>query len=179
MAVVTTDIAKKIAPDKPYPQTVRALAEKWEPIFGLPSGWVISHCYVESSNRPGVYNPRGNAYGLMQIKPGTATDILRWIKAAGLSKDPRVKEVLTKAYTGQPSDLFNPEFNIMLGAFYLGYIKKKCEETFGDGSHEVVAASYNQGPGAVRKAKREGYYPNKEMSHYIAKIEEAKEKGYA
>ena len=61
-------------------------------------------------------------------------------------------------------------------------IKKKLEEQFGEleNEQEVVAAAYNQGPGAVRKALRSGTFkPTKEMNVYISKIEDAKDKGYA
>ena len=61
------------------------------------------------------------------------------------------------------------------GAYYLARIKK----SFDTEDHDLVAAAYNHGPGAVRKAIREGYYPNTPMQHYIAKIADAKEKGYA
>lgn len=175
---ITPEITKRLS-DKPYPETVRALAEKWGPIFGVEPGWVIAHAYVESSNRPLVHNPRGNAWGLMQLKPGTAEDAVRWMKAAGLAKDPRVKKVLMSSWRGQGEDLYNPELNLMLGTFYLGYIKRRFEDQFGRGDHEVVAAAYNQGPGAVRKALRSGeFQPTSEMQHYISKIADAKAEGY-
>lgn len=171
---MTTRLAKR-----PYPETVRALAEKWGPAFGVEPGWVISHAYVESSNVPLVMNPRGNAWGLMQLKPGTASDIVMWMKAAGVTKDPKVKKVLATCWREQGEDLYNPELNIMLGTFYLGYIKRAFEKNFGRGDHEIVAAAYNQGPGAVRKALRSGeFVPTAEMKHYISKIEEAKSEGY-
>ena len=180
MATITPDVAKKIAPNRPYPETVRALAEKWGPVFGVDPSWVISHAYVESSNRPGVYNPRGNAWGLMQLKPGTAADVVRWLKAAGLRKDPQVAKVLKTCWHGDGEDLLNPELNLMFGTFYLSHIKRQFEQMFGRGDHEVVAAAYNQGPGAVRKLLRKGdFEPTEPMQHYLAKIEEAKEKGFA
>lgn len=181
MSTITPEVAKKIS-DRPYPETVKALAEKWGPIFGIPPGWIRSHAFVESSNRPLAYNERGNAYGLMQLKPGTAEDAVRWLKAAGLSKDPRVKEVLKKSWRGQPEDLLNPEVNAMLGGFYLGYIAKMFNTT----DHDLVAAAYNQGPGSVRKAlksaeKRGLEGPDYTAAHkeYIAKIQSAEQQGYA
>ena len=175
---ITPEMTKRLS-DRPYPETVRALAEKWGPVFGVEPGWVISHAYVESSNRPLVFNPRGNAWGLMQLKPGTAADVVRWMKASGASKDPRVKAVLTACWRGQGEDLWNPELNLMLGTFYLGFIKRKLEKDFGRGDHEIVAAAYNQGPGAVRKALRSGeFVPSEAMKHYVAKIAEAEDKGF-
>lgn len=181
MAVVTPAVAKRIERGKAYPETVRALAEKWAPIFGVDPSWIISHAYVESTNRPIPVPQRGPARGLMQIKPPTAADIVRWLKANGVAKDPRVRSVLA-LWHGREEDLENPELNLMLGTFYIGYIKKKLEEQFGEleNEQEVVAAAYNQGPGAVRKALRSGTFkPTKEMNVYISKIEDAKEKGYA
>lgn len=176
---ITPEITKRLAPNRPYPETVRALAEKWGPIFGVEPGWIISHAKVESSNRPLVYNPRGNAWGLMQLKPGTAEDAVRWIKGAGMAKDPRVKKVLMTSWRGQGEDLWNPELNLMLGTFYLRKIRDHFKEKFGRDDHELVAAAYNQGPGAVRKALRSGdFEPTKEMQHYIAKIAEAKSEGF-
>lgn len=175
---ITPEMTKRLS-DRPYPETVRALAEKWGAILGVEPGWVVSHAYVESSNRPLAFNPRGNAWGLMQLKPGTAEDVVRWMKASGASKDPRVVAVLRESWRGQGEDLRNPELNLMLGTFYLGYIRRKFEKDFGRGDHEVVAAAYNQGPGAVRRAMRSGEFePTDEMKKYIAKISEAKAEGY-
>jgi soluble lytic murein transglycosylase-like protein len=175
---ITEELTKRLAPGKAYPETVRALAEKWGPILGVEPGWVLAHSYVESSNRPLVHNPRGNAWGLMQIKPGTAADIVRWMKATGASKKPEVAEVL-KLWKGEPENLLNPELNLMLGTFYLGYIKRRMEKDFGRGDHEIVAAAYNQGPGAARQALKSGSFaPTPAMQHYLAKIAEAKTEGY-
>lgn len=182
MATITPAVAKKIERGRAYPETVRALAEKWGPIFGVDPSWIISHCYVESTNRPIPVPQRGPARGLMQIKPPTANDIVRWLKASGLASDPRVSSVLKTSWRGQEEDLENPELNLMLGTFYIGYIKKKLEEQFGEleNIQEIVAAAYNQGPGAVRQALRSGTFkPTPPMNVYISKIEDAKEKGYA
>lgn len=172
MAVITPDIVERIKPGRPYPETVKALAEKWGKIFNVDPSWPLAHCRVESSDGPLAHNKSGNAFGLMQIKPGTAENIVNWIKKSGLAKsEPHVKETLKAGWHGQPEDLFNPDVNVMLGTFYLGYIKHKMEEKFGRGDHEVVAAAYNQGPGAVHKALRSGTFkPTEPMKEYMAKI---------
>jgi soluble lytic murein transglycosylase-like protein len=176
---ITPEMTERLA-KRPYPETVRALAAKWGPVFDVDTSWIVSHCYVESSCNPLDYNPRGNAWGLMQIKPPTAEDIVRWMKATGASKNPRVREVLETSWRGQGEDLWNPELNVMLGTFYLAYIKRDFEKKFGRGDHEIVAAAYNQGPGAVRKALRSGeFIPTGEMRKYIAMIEKAKAEGHA
>jgi soluble lytic murein transglycosylase-like protein len=179
---ITPDIAEKIVRGKAYPETVRALAEKWGPIFEVEPSWIISHCFVESTNRPIPVPQRGPARGLMQLRPATATDIVRWIKRSDFAKDKRVVDVLSSSWRGQLDDLENPELNLMLGTFYIRHIKKFLEEHFGEleNEQEVVAAAYNQGPGAVQKAMRSGtFVPTPPMSVYIAKIENAKDKGFA
>ena len=165
---------------KPYPETVKALAEKWAPVFDVDPEWVISHAFVESSFNPLANNPRGNAWGLMQLKPTTAEDIIRWMRVSGALKNPKIKHVLEVSWRGQGEDLLNPELKVMLGSFYLGYIKRRFEQEFGRGDHEIVAAAYNQGPGAVRRALRSGeFVPTSEMQKYIAAISKAKEEGRA
>lgn len=182
MAVITPKVAQRIEKGKAYPETVRALAEKWAPIFDVDPSWIISHAYVESTNRPIPVPQNGPARGLMQIKPPTANDIARLLRAVA-KKDKRVRDVLASSWRGQPEeDLLNPELNLMFGTFYIGYIKRKLEQEFGELEDEqhVVAAAYNQGPGAVRKALRSGTFkPTPPMNVYISKIEDAKEKGYA
>lgn len=185
MGVITPKVAERIVKGREYPETVRALAEKWGPIFGVDPSWIISHCYVESTNRPIPVPQNGPARGLMQIKPPTANDIARLLGAVA-KKDKRVRDVLASSWRGQPEeDLLNPELNLMFGTFYIGYIKRKLEAQFpelesDENEQEIVAAAYNQGPGAVRKALRSGEFkPTPPMNVYIAKIEDAKEKGYA
>jgi len=165
---LSNNVIKRLLPKGSYTATVQALAKKWGPVMDVDPLWIVAHCKVESSMQPLAHNESGNAYGLMQIKPATAVDIVRLIKAEGLSKDPRVSPVL-KNWKSEPENLFNPELNLMLGAFYLGYLKKK----FMTDDHKIVAAAYNQGPGAMRKALREKKL-TAPMSHYVASIEAAK-----
>lgn len=176
---ITPELTKRLIKDRSYPQTVRALAEKWGPLLDVDPSWIVAHCFVESSNKPLVYNPAGKAWGLMQLKLPTATDMVARIKSLA-AEEPKVKAVLVKNWRGQGEDLLNPELNLMLGTFYLGLIRDKFKEKFDRGDHEIVAAAYNQGPGAVRKALKSGkFQPTSEMQHYIAKIAEAKAGGYA
>lgn len=163
---------ERIVKDRSYPRTTRALAEKWGEIFDLDPGWIMSHAFVESTMRPLAHNIPGNAWGLLQLKPGTANDIVRWIKASDRSKEPSVTKTL-KLWHGRGEDLLNPELNTMLGAYYLARLKRE----FGD-DHAIVSAAYNQGPGAARLALRTGKI-TPAMHKYIAAIEDAKERGYA
>lgn len=165
---LSNNVIKRLLPKGSYTETVKVLAKKWGGIMDVDPLWIVAHCKVESSMQPLAHNESGNAYGLMQIKPATATHIVHLAKAEGLSKDPRVAPVL-RNWKGEPENLFNPELNLMLGSIYLSYLKKK----FDTEDHKIVAAAYNQGPGAMRKALREKKM-TAPMNHYVASIEEAK-----
>lgn len=175
---------KMIAPNKPYPLTVKALAEKWGPIFGVDPSWIITLSYIESSYIPTKMNPRAKtgAWGLMQIKFSTALDLLRRLKKAPVFKNERVQKCLKAYWRGQDHDLLNPDLNIMLAAYYLATIRKE----FGD-DFEKVAAAYNQGPGNARKALKNATAAStpfasnlaSEGQKYVAMAFAAREKGYA
>src|SRR3546814_18839508 len=76
-----TPQGRKLAPATRYPQP------KWEPDGGwkVDPALVFAHTLQESRFRRTVVSSAG-AYGLMQVRPGTARDIARWdgdkIKAA-------------------------------------------------------------------------------------------------
>jgi soluble lytic murein transglycosylase len=100
-----------------------------------------------------------NAYGLMQITPDTA----RWA-AEKMSVNNFTTEML-----------YDPEFNIMMGCWYLNNLK----EEFG-GNLEIVLAAYNGGRGNVQKwlkssahsldGKNLNYIPFKETDKYVKKV---------
>jgi len=78
-----------------------------------------------------------NAIGVMQIIPPTA----KWIASV------RKKELLNL------NQLFDPEFNIDFGSWYLGFLLKKF-----DGNIFFAVASYNAGPGAVKRFLRKNKF---------------------
>lgn len=84
-----------------------------------------------------VFNPHAlssaKAMGLMQLIPATAS---RMAKGLGIAYSPN--KLLT-----------HPEYNITLGSYYLNSLV----ENF-DGSYILAIASYNAGPGNVRKWNR-------------------------
>jgi soluble lytic murein transglycosylase len=100
-----------------------------------------------------------NAYGLMQLIPGTAA---RVAKANGID------------YSGA-TDLFDPDTNIKLGTLYLGDVAARF-----DGSPWLGSAAYNAGPGAVDKwvAARDTLDPDffietipyKETREYVSRV---------
>ena len=176
---ITAETVDQIG-DGAYPQTVRALAEKWGKILGVPPSWIVSHAWVETTNHikgKKAHNERGNAWGVMQMKPPTADDMVerlrRKVQAKGFKGADEVNRVLG-FWTGKGEDLFNPELAIMLGAFYLRNLANYFHTT----DQKVVAAAYNQGPGAVKIALAEGKFTPK-MNEYLARMEEAKSLGFA
>lgn len=72
--------------------------------------------------------------GLMQIKPTTAEWIAKKKNFPWINKD----------------ELFNPEYNIHLGALYFKYLKKSLNSKASD-----YINAYNMGPGALRRVPAE------------------------
>lgn len=90
------------------------------------------------------------ARGLMQLMPGTAQEVSRWI---GRSYSP-------SALTG------DPEYNISLGAAYYQHVYERW------GNHVLAAASYNAGPGNVSRWIRENGDPRTPGVDIVRWIEE-------
>lgn len=83
----------------------------------------------ESSYNPGAVSVTG-ALGLMQIMPSTGRFVARELGQGDF----------------EPRELLNPETNIRMGSWYLGYLAKKFNKDM-----VLTIAGYNAGPGAVRK----------------------------
>lgn len=93
---------------------------------GLTSSLIWSVIRQESAfNRRA--ESRVGARGLMQLRPGTARDVVRNHKLSG----------------GSP-DLFDPSMNIRLGSLYLSKLHKRF-----DRNSAIAAAAYNAGPKRV------------------------------
>jgi soluble lytic murein transglycosylase-like protein len=155
-----------------YPDTIRALAEKWAPVFGVPSSWLISQAYVESKNMPLAQNPSG-ATGVLQIRFATAKDLVARIAKSKWKNDSRVQKTLAALWHGLRENLLNPDLNVMLAAFYLWHLRSR----FGN-NHELVAAAYNLGEGKVAKALRNGLPIPLKGQTYVARVIQAKRRGY-
>lgn len=91
--------------------------------FTVDAALVYATIKVESDFKTNAVSIKG-AVGLMQIMPATAKFI--------------AEKLLVKEY-----DLFNPETNILFGAWYLKYLLNKFK------SVSVAAAAYNAGEGNV------------------------------
>lgn len=155
----------------PYPATIRALAEKWSRIFGIPVSWIVSQAYAESRNNPLAVNPSG-ATGVLQIKLVRALDLFKWIKKSEFIKNPLVCETLRK-FKGQVQDLYDPDLNVMLATFDLWHLRRK----FGN-NHDLVSAAYNQGEGRIGRALASGSPFPPRAIEYVARVASAKKLGY-
>lgn len=83
----------------------------------------------ESSYNPGAVSVTG-ALGLMQIMPATGRFVARELGRADF----------------EPRELLNPETNIRMGSWYLGYLYKRFDQDL-----VLTIAGYNAGPGAARR----------------------------
>lgn len=95
----------------------------YDPIF------LLAIIKTESRFNPNAVGTSGEI-GLMQIKPSTA----EWI--AKKKKFPWVNK----------AELYNPEYNIHLGALYFKYLKKSLNSKASD-----YIAAYNMGPANLRR----------------------------
>lgn len=102
----------------------------WQP----PRGWRVdralafAHALQESNFRPDAVSPAG-ARGLMQVRPGTASDLVRWGRARG-----------------DAGRLNDPANNIEFGQAYLEYLRDLPST---GGLLPRVIASYNAGPAPI------------------------------
>lgn len=119
---------------------------------------------VESNYRPQAVSRKG-ARGLMQVLPTTGEWILR------MQGTPLPLEQVEE-------QLFEPEFNISLGTWYLAFLTRKFE-----GDKAKILAAYNAGQGQVdawlEQGVWDGTYENRdqipfaETRDYLGKVEKA------
>jgi soluble lytic murein transglycosylase len=102
-----------------YAATIREVSEE----NGLEPAFVAGVIYTESRFRPAAES-HSEAYGLMQLLPQSARFIQRKSHIKG--------------------DYRDPEVNIRLGTWFLGYLKDRYN---GDERH--MLAAYNSGEGSV------------------------------
>jgi soluble lytic murein transglycosylase len=99
---------------------------------------------------------RSNAYGLMQILPGTGRDLSRRVKLPAFS----------------PQLLFNPVVNLQLGTFYTRYLFNRFEKW------EHALASYNAGPNRVQSWLNASTRPYRDMAEWVESIPFDETRGY-
>jgi soluble lytic murein transglycosylase len=133
-----------------YEETIREASEQ----NGLEPAFVAGVVYTESRFRPDAESHR-EAYGLMQLLPQTAE------------------------FVGQKSgirgDYRDPEVNLRLGIWYLGYLEDRYR-----GDERLMLAAYNSGEGTVDAwLSQEGFdiaedIPFAETREYVEDVLEAR-----
>jgi soluble lytic murein transglycosylase len=132
-----------------YETTIREASAE----FGVEPTLVAGVVYVESRFGHESESSEG-AYGLMQILPSTAQFIS---KRSGIEGDYR-----------------DPEVNIRMGTWYLGYLDERYP-----GEYRLALAAYNSGEGRVDEwISREGFdverdIPFRETREYVEDVREA------
>lgn len=125
---------------------------------GIDPAWVYAIIRAESAWQTDAHSG-ADAYGLMQLLPGTAA---------------RVAQGNGLPYDGADA-LYDPQINIPLGAHYLAAMAARY-----DGSPWLATASYNAGPGPVQRwvDARGGLEPDafiatipyKETREYVTRV---------
>ncbi len=134
-----------------YEETIRQASRQ----NGLEPAFVAGVIYAESRFRPDARSHQG-AYGLMQMLPGTA----RYVQQR----------------SGIQGDFRDPETNIRLGTWYLGYLAEQYR-----GNERLMLAAYNSGEGTVDGwISEEGFdiardIPFKETRDYVENSLEARQ----
>lgn len=136
-----------------YPRRYTQLIERYSAERGLDASLVCGIVWAESKFSPAAQSEKG-ACGLMQLMPETAR---MCADAEGM------------AY--KPESLFEPEYNIALGTYYLAYLTEKFDE-------RLAVAAYNAGEGNVVKWQEMGLdeseYPFAETRNYVGRVYRAK-----
>jgi soluble lytic murein transglycosylase-like protein len=102
----------------------------WRPARGwrVDPALAFAHALQESNFRPEAVSPAG-ARGLMQVRPGTAGDLIRW-----------------RGTQGDPGRLNDPVNNIEFGQTYLEWLR---DQPSTGGLLVRVIAAYNAGPAPI------------------------------
>ena len=138
-----------------YPLRYEAVIRQASEENDLDPTFVAGVIYTESRFRPDVESHR-EAYGLMQLLPESARFIQR--------------------KSGIEGDYRDPEVNIRLGTWFLGYLEDRYK-----GDKRLMLAAYNSGEGTVDAwASDEGFdiakdIPYKETRNYVDSALEARQ----
>jgi len=128
-----------------YPLAYPELVNKYGPAAGNPEHYLNSIMHKESGFDPSVVS-YADARGLLQMIPPTSR---------------KVAQMLGAPY--QDEDLLQPEFNVRLGAVYIGALFKKFHQQI-----QAAAGAYNAGPGSmVRWLERHGKHPMDEFVELV------------
>jgi soluble lytic murein transglycosylase len=157
--LVQTTIAAKLWDALPwrFPEAYRDDFLRWGEATGVDAYLLMGIARRESAYNPEALSPAG-ARGLMQLMPGTATQLSRQL---GIP-DPG------------PYGVLEPALNIRLGSTYLRDMLKRYQ-----GNRLAAAAAYNAGPGRVDRwlAGNEGEFdlfvesiPFRETRNYVQAV---------
>lgn len=145
-AVLCAAFAVIIALDVLFPIRYYGIVKKYCREYSVEPSLALAVIWTESKFRPAAVSSAG-ASGLMQIMPTTA----EWL-AGQVGED----------YSDEK--LFEPEFNIRLGIYYLSYLQRSF-----DGDY--VLAAYNAGEGNVKKwLEAGGEIRFAETKNYVDKV---------
>ena len=137
-----------------YPLYYSDYINKFSGITGLDPFLVTALVREESYFNTDAVSS-SNAQGLMQILPGTASDIARW-KNFGNAHYNRI---------------FEAETNLKYGTAYLSYIKERLQN-----NDMFAIAGYNGGPGAVEKWTKSLNYSD--MDEFVENIPYEQSRNY-
>ncbi len=139
-----------IAIDVVFPVKYADEIKKYCDEYDVERSTVFSVIWTESKFRPAAVSGAG-ARGLMQLMPSTA----KWLsEEIGCEYD--------------EDKLFEPDYNIRLGVYYISYLQKKF-------SGDYVFAAYNAGEGNVEKwLGYDGKIAFSETRDYIKKVNAVK-----
>lgn len=146
-----------------YPIKYKEIVIRYSNQYGVDPYLVFSIIKAESNFDEKALSHK-NARGLMQITEGTGEWIAENLKIENFKAD----------------DLYNPEFNIRFGCWYL----KNLEKEFGKSKvqQDLIILAYNGGRGNVKKwmeksgnngtALTDEQIPFKETRNYLKKVKE-------
>ncbi|MFL0247472.1 lytic transglycosylase domain-containing protein [Candidatus Clostridium stratigraminis] len=153
LIVEFSNIAKTLFPLN-YVDSINNYSRK----YNLDPYLISAVIKTESNYKPRALSSK-SAYGLMQITPDTA----EWA----------AKEMKLNNYKNEK--LFDPDYNINMGCWYLDNLKKEF-----NGNMDLVLAAYNGGRGNVEKWLADSehssdgvnlhYIPFKETDKYIKRV---------
>jgi soluble lytic murein transglycosylase len=111
-----------------YPRAYRELVEKYQALGSNPDGYLYSIMRKESGFDPHDLS-YADAQGLLQMIPPTTMKVAREL---GIPYD--------------PGKLYEPEYNVRTGSWYIGHLLQKFK-----GQIPIGAGSFNSGPRPVMK----------------------------
>ncbi|MFW6449476.1 MAG: transglycosylase SLT domain-containing protein [Nanoarchaeota archaeon] len=129
----------------------------------------------ESEGDPHAENSNDPSFGLMQVKPGTKSDVVDALEEKGIIDD------------DEKLDLMEPKDNILIGTYYIAQqIKTSIERGANeDDIVEYALAQYNHGPGGTKKCldqsdEYKGFdscneLPSSTLEDYVPTITKSKE----